>query len=157
MIFMLTAPYPELEEWLVSQGHTVVNRDRAVYGRRYIDDILYPMKRLALECRADVVVIPELWGDDQIGYSKEQVLVAAQRATTVAFTKAYPWKGAGNCRARPHNVSVAVYRDEAAAVGHAKSSGRAVHFTGSFEPMMAAVTHHKQRQKYTKYRAVPWR
>jgi hypothetical protein len=158
MIFMFTEPFPAFEAWLVEHGHTVVNKDRNVFGVRYIDDIQYPMKRFAQEVRADVVVVPELWGADQMGYSKEQLLTTAQRATTVAFTSPFgTWRGAGNCRARPHNVCVAVYTDEAEAKVHARSTGRSVFFSGDFQPVLAAITHHRTKQRYTTHRATPWR
>lgn len=159
MIFMFCEPYPEFQEWLEANGHTVVDRNRREYGKVYMDDIRYPMKRLALECHADVVVIPELWGDDQIGYSKEQTQAAQQRATVLAFSSPFnTWKGAGNCRARPHNCSVTVYTDEYAAEAHARSTGRAVFFQGNFQPVLDAVTHHRSRQRYAvNSRSRAWR
>lgn len=159
MIFMFAEPYPAFQAWLEEQGHAVVDRNRRVYGHVYVDDIQYPMKRLAQECKADVVVIPELWGDDGIGYSKEQVLSTAQRALVLGFSRPYPeWKGAGNCRARPHNCRVVVYEDEYAAEAHARSSGRSVYFTGNFQPVIDAIQHARQRKKYLIYsRAKAWR
>lgn len=156
---MFCEPYPEFREWLEANGHTVVDRNRRTYGTVYIDDIKYPMKRLAQESKADVVVIPDLWGGDQIGYSKEQVLAAQQRAAVVAFSEPYnTWKGAGNCRARPHNCGVVAYTDEYAAEVHARSSGRAVFFQGDFQPVLDAVLHLRARKRYAvNSRSRAWR
>ena len=159
MRFMFAEPYPEFEQWLTEHGHEVIDRNRRTYGRVYLDDIQYPMKRLAQECQADVVVIPELWGADQIGYSKEQVLATSQRAVVLGFTKPYrEWRGAGTCRCAPHNLNVAVYDSLEEAGIHARSSGRAVYFSGNFQPILDALVHIKTKQRYLVYsKATCWR